>query len=67
MVFGKFDIFFKIDKSVTNKAKIEELKQYDTGDLLTVLRNIEEAPRDYEEEIIKTVYTCLFDKGIMCI
>lgn len=68
MTYGtKFNLFFKNDKDLSNKEKIETLKQYSTGDMLTLLRNIEESPSEFEEEIIKSVYTCLFDKGIICI
>jgi len=35
--------------------KVEVLKQYSTEDLLTLLRNIEESPKEYEEEIIMAV------------
>ncbi|AKN32410.1 hypothetical protein Ccar_16705 [Clostridium carboxidivorans P7] len=68
MTYGsRFNLFFKTDTEKTNQEKIEVLKQYSTGDILTLLRNIEESPREFDEEIIKSVYSCLFDKGIMCI
>ncbi|NHI49123.1 hypothetical protein FDE94_15005 [Clostridium botulinum] len=68
MVFGaKFNLFFKSNTEKTNQEKIEILKEYSTKDMLTLLRNIEESPREFDEEIIKGVYSCLFDKGIMCI
>ncbi len=68
MVYGSsFNLFFKSNTDLSNQEKIEKLKQYSVGDMLTLLRNIEESPREYEEDIIKAVYTCLFDKGIMCI
>lgn len=68
MTYGiKFNLFLKINTEKTNKEKIEILKQYSVGDMLTLLRNIEESPREFEEEIIKEVYSCLFNKGIMCI
>jgi len=68
MTYGiKFNLFLKVNTEKTNKEKIEILKQYSVGDMLTLLRNIEESPREFEEEIIKEVYSCLFNKGIMCI
>lgn len=67
MTYGSsFNLFFKSDKELSNQEKIDRLKQYPTGDLLTLLRNIEESPREFDEEIIKAVYSCLFDKGIIC-
>ncbi len=68
MVYGSsFNLFFKSNTDLSNQEKIEKLKQYSTGDMLTLLRNIEESPSEFEEEIIKSVLTCLFDKGIICI
>ena len=68
MVYGcSFNIFLKESSEITNDEKIKTLKTYGTGNLLTLLRNIEESPREYESEIIKSVYECLYDKGIMCI
>ena len=42
------------------------VKSYDAGDLLYVLRSIEESPRKYDEVIIKGVIGRLYDMGIMC-
>ena len=68
MVYGSnYNLFLKSDTEKTNQEKIEILKQYSTGDMLTLLRNIEESPREFDEESIKSVYNCLFDKGIICI
>jgi hypothetical protein len=68
MVYGKdYNLFFKNNKKLSNEEKINKLKQFPTGDLLTLLRNIEESSRDYDSDIIQGVYSCLFDKGIMCI
>jgi hypothetical protein len=68
MTYGSnFNLFFKTNKDLSNQEKIEKLKGYSVGDMLTLLRNIEESPRKFEEEVVKAVYTCLFDKGIMCI
>lgn len=68
MIYGSnFNMFFKDNIENTNQEKMEILKQYSTGDMLALLRNIEESPREFDEEIIKGVYSCLFDKGIMCI
>jgi hypothetical protein len=68
MIYGaSFNLFFKSNKDFSNQEKIEKLKQYSVGDTLDLLRNIEESPSEYDEEIIKSVYKLLFDKGIMCI
>jgi len=64
---SELNLFLKSYQGLSNKGKIERMKQYPTGDLMALLRNIEEEPSWYEEEIIKSVYECLFDKGIMCI
>ena len=53
--------------NLSNKEKLDKLKEYSVGDMLTLLRNIEESPYKYEKEIINGVYSCLFDKGIVCI
>lgn len=47
--------------------KIEMIKNYDIGDLLYVLRDIEKNPKMYDEIIVKGVVSRLFDMGIMCI
>ena len=68
MVYGKdYNLFFKDNKEFTNEEKINKLKQYPIGDVLALLRNIEELPREYDNEIIQGIYGCLFNKGIMCI
>ncbi|PWL51783.1 MAG: hypothetical protein DBY38_12620 [Clostridium cadaveris] len=68
MAYGtKFNLFLKVNTEKTNKEKIGILKQYSVEDMLTLLRNVEESPREFEQEIIKQIYNCLFDKGIMCI
>ena len=68
MVFGRsFNIFFKDSTELLNEEKLNKLSQYSTGDMLTLLRNIEESPREYDEEIIKGLYNCLHAKGIVCI
>jgi hypothetical protein len=68
MIYGaNFNLFFKNNKDFSNLEKIEKLKKYSVGDMLALLRNIEESPSEFDDEIIKNVYYCLFDKGIMCI
>ena len=47
--------------------KVTLIKSYDVGDLLYVLRSIEESPEKYDEVIVKGVVGRLYDKGIMCI
>lgn len=67
MVYGaRYNLFLKKDTSLTNEEKIEKLKEYHPCDLLTLLRNIEESPREYDPDIFKAVCGTLFDKGIMC-
>lgn len=66
MMYGKLNLFLKDDTTLSNEEKIKKLKQYNTDDLLTLLRNIEEAPYKFQEEIIKAVASYLYDKGIIC-
>lgn len=47
--------------------KFSMIKSYDVGDLLYVLRDIEENPGKYDESVIKGVVGRLYDMGIMCI
>ncbi len=68
MTYGSdYDFFLKVNAELSNEDKIHRLKSYSVRDMLTLLRNIEESPRGYDGEIIKGVYSCLYDKGIMCI
>jgi len=68
MVYGcSFNLFFKTNKELSSQEKLNKLKEYSIGDALTLLRNIEESPYEYEKEIIEGVYSYLFDKGIVCI
>jgi len=68
MVYGKnYNLFFKENKEITNEEKLNKLKNYSVEDTLTILRNIEESSRDYDNEIIQGVYGYLYEKGIMCI
>ena len=68
MVYGcSFNLFLKSNIELTNVEKLEKLKTYNTGDILTLLRNIEEEPSEYNEKIIKGVYNILYDKNIICI
>ncbi|MBD5546931.1 MAG: hypothetical protein HDQ97_05980 [Lachnospiraceae bacterium] len=46
--------------------KVELIKNYDVGDLLYVLRDIEGYPQNYDEIIIKGVIGRLYDMGIKC-
>lgn len=58
--------FFKNRAELSNDEKIEKLKDFSTGNLLTLLRNIEESPTEYAKEVISGVYGCLRGRGIMC-
>lgn len=64
---SELNLVIKSYTELSNKEKVDRINQFSTGDLLALLRNIEEEPSCYEEEIIKSVYTCLFNKRIMCI
>lgn len=59
---------YRVSKEHEDPAedKIALVKSYDAGDLLYVLRSIEENPRKYDEVIIKGVIGRLYDMGIMC-
>lgn len=62
-------VIYQVSKEsdFTIAEKIERINAYDTGELLRVVREFEDAPRKFEEEVMKEVYGRLFDKGIMCI
>jgi len=68
MVYGcNFNLFFKTNTELTNQEKISKLEKYAVGDMLALLRNIEESPYEYDKEIIDAVYSCLYTKGILCV
>lgn len=48
------------------KHKKELLKTYDTEELLCVLREYEEHPLLFDEDILKELAKCLYHKGIIC-
>lgn len=60
---------YKVSKECdsTFREKAELIKSYDVGDLLYVLREIEKAPRNFDEIIIQGVIGRLYDMGIKCI
>ena len=54
MVYGcSFNLFFKDNKELSNKEKLNKLKEYSVGDMLILLKNIEESPYEYGKEIIE--------------
>ena len=55
------------DSKLTMEEKLQALEEYDVGDLLYVLREFENHPRNYEKEIMTAVINKLFEKGITCI
>ena len=61
---------YKVSKK-SNELSLEEkvklLEEYDTEDLLYVLREIEEYPREYDKEVVIALQNNLFAKGITCI
>jgi hypothetical protein len=50
---------------LTDEEKKERINEYDTADLLKIIRAFEESQRDYSPEIIKLVSSKLYEKGIM--
>ena len=68
MVYGvTFSVFFKNNTDSSDEEKVNTLHTLSTGDLLTLLRNIEEDPRSFTDTVIQGVYGCLYDKHVMCI
>ncbi len=68
MTYGReINLMLKKNTELSNQEKLEKLKQFSVGDMLTLLRNFEESPYEYEPEVIKGLYGCLYDKGIMCV
>lgn len=68
MTYGhEFNLMLKENTELSNQEKLEKLKQFSVGDMLTLLRNFEESPYKYESEVIKGLYDYLYDKGIVCV
>jgi hypothetical protein len=60
---------FKVSKenvNMTTDEKVEMVKSYDVGELLTTLRDIENEPQNYDGQVVSTVYGCLYDHHIIC-
>lgn len=51
----------------TIEQKMEAMKEYSVGELLYLLREIENYPQKYDEEIIKLCTEMLFNKNIICL
>jgi hypothetical protein len=60
-------MFLNSNKDFSPQDKIAKLKSCSLDDLMDLLHNIEECPKDYDREIIQGVYDCLYENGIMCI
>ena len=60
---------FKVskDSKLTIEEKLQALEDYDVSDLLYVLREFEDNPRNYEKEIMIAVINKLFENGITCL
>lgn len=60
---------YRVSKECSDsmEEKITLIKSYDVGDLLYVLRDIENDPQKYDEFVIKGVIGRLYDMGIMCV
>lgn len=54
------------ESSTTLEEKIEAINNYEVGDLLYVLREYEDSPKNFDREVIKRVVEKLYDNGIMC-
>lgn len=65
--YRKYNQCLKNNTQLTNEGKIELLDTFTKRELLDLLRNIEDSPRDYERAVIQKVYDCLYVKGIMCL
>ena len=61
---------YKVSKE-SNLLLEEKIKlitdTYDVEDLLYVLREFEDNPRNYEKEVVTSVINKLFENGITCI
>ena len=51
----------------TIEQKIEVMKEFSVGELLYLLREIENCPQKYDEKIIKICAEMLFNKNIICL
>lgn len=51
------------DSDLTIEEKEKRIEDYSAGDLLYVVREYENVPRRFEEEVIKAVGTKLYHKG----
>lgn len=54
------------DSDLPIEEKVKLIDDYITGDLLYVVREYEDTPRRFEEEVVKAVAIKLFKKGIIC-
>lgn len=54
------------DSDLLLEEKVKLIDDYSTGDLLYVVREYEDTPRRFEEEVVKAVAVKLFNKGIIC-
>lgn len=54
------------DNKVSLDEKIKTLETYSTGDLLYVLREFEDCPRRFEDDVVKKLGSLLYAKGIIC-
>lgn len=53
------------DHESTLEEKLEKLDTYTTGDLLYVVREYEDAPYKFEDEVVKKLSILLYNKGII--
>ena len=55
------------DNKISINEKLGIIDGYETEDLLYVLREIEEVPRKFEDEVVRAVVVKLYKKGVKCI
>jgi hypothetical protein len=68
MIYSKlFNLFLRDETSISSTDKVKLLGAYTVKNLLTLLRNIEESPKDYDEEVINGVYKYHYENKIICV
>lgn len=67
MVYGMLFNMYLVNDDTSNEFKIKKLKEISLDNLLTLLRNIEENSKRFDQEIINAVYGELHNRGITCV
>lgn len=55
------------DSDLHLEEKVKLIDDYSTVDLLYVVREYEDTPSRFEEDVVKAVAKKLYKKGIMCV